>query len=354
VAGLLLAGLLAAIWVPASAAPPTELAFLDQFDTRAYDNSDGSGSWSSPWIEIGESDGVDEGAVRVRGHSHCPDDFCLYLGNHRDAAGRGVQRSVDLEGAENAQLEFLYQRHMHDDGKGRVEVLISGDGGVSWTEVREFLLDKSDTNAKNAMIPLGPYISSDTRVRFLLDGGDEGDIPSHIQIDDVTITARWVDSPTTTTVAPTTTTVAPTTTTVAPTTTTVAPTTTVIRPPGPEGETPPATTMPPATTAPPATTTTTTTTTQPPVPVPSGRPTEGLVLSAAAPVLVADDALLGGPADLTPLSRMMATFSTTAESLSSPAVAYLILGAAVAWLSVKGLERAPRSRRVRWPGLRRR
>ena len=79
-----------------------------------------------------------------------------------------------------------------------------------------------------------------------------------------------------------------------------------------------------------------------------------MALSAAAPGAVAGDALMSEPANLTPLSRVMATFSTSVEYLSTPAVAYLILAAALAWLSVKGLERAPDSRRVRLPRLRRR
>jgi len=80
------------------------------------------------------------------------------------------------------------------------------------------------------------------------------------------------------------------------------------------------------------------------------RPTQGLALAAGVPEPTSPNSVVSR----NPLSRVMADFAATVEFLSTPAAAFFVLAAAVAWPSVKGLERAPGSRQLRLPSLCRR
>jgi len=75
------------------------------------------------------------------------------------------------------------------------------------------------------------------------------------------------------------------------------------------------------------------------------RPTEALALAggvAGPPESSSDDSGFSGA--LRPLTRITAVAATAVETISNPSIAFAVLAAFVAWLSVKGLERAPGSR----------
>jgi len=327
----------------------TDGTFLDHFASESFNGDDGDLPWSGPWVEVGETDGVFDGAVRVKARIGC-DGFCLEMGTFTGSDGIGVQRSADLTGSETAILGFDYRRVMKSGG-GEIVLSVSRTGTAPWTQLASFPFTMSDGEAVHTEIDIGSHIGSGTTIRWMI-SGDE--IRSRISIDNVAIVVAG-DSAATTTTVPVTTTTVPVTTTTVPVTTTGAMTTTT-EPGGPGTSTTTTTTTtvpaPSTTTTQPGVVTNVETPTgsseEPPTGTPSPRPagtrpTEGLMLAGPAPGPAGpdrDDA--GSGFTGTPLTRVGAAFVTGVESLAAPPIAFAVLAIVVAWLSVKGLERSSR------------
>ncbi|MBU1227419.1 MAG: hypothetical protein KJ698_09480 [Actinobacteria bacterium] len=330
-AAIALSALAGALSVGLTAGALTNGAFRDHFGAASFTGDDGDLSWSGPWEEVGESDGPAAGAVRVKAGVGCAVGNCLELGTFTGGDGSGVLRSADLSGSTTATLSFSRLR-VKKAGGGAIVLSVSSTGGPPWVKLRSYRFTDSDPGQVSETIDISSYIGAATTIRLTISGDD---VRSRFTVDDIEIEVVGVPVTTTTTAPVTTTTTAPvTTTTTAPVTTTTMPVTT--------------TTMP----------VTTTTTTEPPQAAPGAalppaalerptgdRPTMGLTLAGNAP----------GPEDrapeeptgvLRPLTRMTAVFATGAETISSPPIAITILAIVVAWVSVRGLERAPRSRLI--------
>ncbi len=162
--------------------------FRDQFGTVSYANNDGSLSWATSWLEIGEADGPGSGDIQVT----ADEDFgALQVLRIRDNdnGGEGVQREADLSPYQTATLSFAYRRSDLDDLNDFVTVEVSGDGGANWVELDRFVGPAADDPAYTTIsYDISDFASPTTRVRFLsspsLGGNDE------VYFDDVTISAR--------------------------------------------------------------------------------------------------------------------------------------------------------------------
>ncbi|GMQ85213.1 MAG: hypothetical protein BMS9Abin07_0778 [Acidimicrobiia bacterium] len=333
----------------ASAAQAQWVSYKDKFSERDYDGNNAEGNFSSDWIEVGEANGPVKGFASVTGHTYCQGDYCLQIGGGDLAVGNvGIARSINLDGALEAKVTYLYARNlMGGSADQRIAFQVSADGGTSFTTVETFTLDEDDSGmvrvraSSGGWIDITEFAAPQTVIRFIsLDGAPD----NLLLIDDVLVKGKFVEGPppatttttTTTTLPPptttTTTTVPPTTTT---TTTTVPPTTTTTTTEPPDS-TSTTTTLPP----------TTTTTTTPPVastglPPPgsdeSFRSKEGLVtLGSVARLEVPNDPRDGrhtGPVSI------IVRFQTTAEALTGGALPSTILGVLMALLAVIGLSR---------------
>jgi len=282
----------------------------DEFAAISYGGSDGTIDWTGAWSEIGETDGPTSGVIDVVNSSRCAIANCLrFGGDAADIDGHGVWREVDLSAATSAQLTFSYRREPMGP-TGAIAVAISGDGGGSWSTLTTYDFF-GNANQIDASFDVSAYSGPNTRIRFLCEGTG---VSAYLYVDDIEITASFLDpaSPTTTQPPQPTTT---TTTTQPPQPTT---TTTTTQPPQPTTTT--TTTQPPQPT-------TTTTTTQPPQPT--------TVAGGAGP----PDAPNYVAGSLSPIQGLTVAFDTAVEALTGIAFPAIALGILTAGLTIAGLER---------------
>ena len=136
--------------------------FRDEFNAEVWTGSDGTGSWATNWLEIGETDGANTGDLEVTADG----------GNNRlqikdnDGGAVGAQREVDLTGFTSATLTFDRRRQGLDSGE-YVKVWVSANGGTSWTELDSFDGSGTDASYISESYDISAYMASNTRIRFL-------------------------------------------------------------------------------------------------------------------------------------------------------------------------------------------
>ena len=135
---------------------------LDRFDLRLYNNNDGTQPWAGDWFEINDDNQPDGGKVKI-------DKDQLKL----EDKNRGIQRSADLSLAETASLSFYYRRDKLDKPSKYVNLDISTDGGVTWTELYRFG-DGKDSDLRSISFDITPYLSANTTLRFFTSPDDAG------------------------------------------------------------------------------------------------------------------------------------------------------------------------------------
>ena len=132
----------------------------DEFNNQSYSNNNGTQSWSTTWVEIGENDGATSGEIRVvvdQGES-----YVLRVQN-----SRGIHRGVDLSGASSAVLRFDYRRSDLDNANDYVTVEVSDNGGTSWTELARFRGPQNDSNYQPVSYDISSFATANTRIRLL-------------------------------------------------------------------------------------------------------------------------------------------------------------------------------------------
>jgi len=138
--------------------------FRDEFNAVSYGNNDGTLSWSGDWVEINESNGPTEGDEQVL---DIDGPYQLRVRDN-DGGGEGVEREVDLTGAESATLSFIYRRKDLDDSNDYVRLEISSNGSAGpWTEIARFQGAASDSGYQPFSQDISAYISANTRIRLL-------------------------------------------------------------------------------------------------------------------------------------------------------------------------------------------
>jgi serine protease AprX len=149
-----------------------------------YSGSNGTTSWNtSPWAELGESDGARYGLARLVSSSDCASGNCLRIGGDGvSIAALGVSRKARLTSATTATLSFSRNLQITMPTDGKVYLQVSPDG-AAWTTLDTFLFAASDNAPVAGSYDISPYISSTTQVRFIGDGVASG----YLYIDNVQI-----------------------------------------------------------------------------------------------------------------------------------------------------------------------
>ena len=138
--------------------------YSDGLATVAFTGSNGTLDWSTqPWNEIGESDGAAGGNVMVM-----LDGGDNSIRIQRD--GYGVARLADLSRYAEATLTFEYRRNGFDDANDYVRLLVSKDGGASWTEIARYSGPGTDGSYVAASYDISTYIAADTMIQFVSSG----------------------------------------------------------------------------------------------------------------------------------------------------------------------------------------
>lgn len=157
----------------------------DEFNAVAYDGSDGTQDWLCDWQEAFESDGPGSGVLRVLADGR----LCIGSDYEQEQYDWSLTRGVDLSPASGAVLSFDYTiRNMN--GGGSVDLLISADGGMTWTTLAAYFPDSPDGSEG---FDITPYLSADTRIRFR--PKVNGELSMYMDIDNVQIEFDDPDQP---------------------------------------------------------------------------------------------------------------------------------------------------------------
>jgi Tfp pilus assembly protein PilX len=140
-----------------------EGTFRDQFESKNWDGSSGSIDWSSPWVEVGESNGPSSGDIQIRADTS---NFQLRTRDN-DNGGEGVQREIDLSGAGSATLSYDYRRVGLDSSSDYTTVEVSADGPSGpWTELLRHQGPSNDSSYQSIIHDISAYSSAQTHIRF--------------------------------------------------------------------------------------------------------------------------------------------------------------------------------------------
>ncbi|MDJ0793003.1 MAG: DNRLRE domain-containing protein [Woeseiaceae bacterium] len=137
--------------------------FRDNFDARSFSGSNGTLTWATDWLEIGESNGATSGDIQVM------NDESNYQLRTRDNdnGGEGVQREVSLAGASTATLSYDYRRTGLDNTGDYTSVEVSANGAAGpWVELARHDGSGNDSSYQPASHSITPYVSANTRIRF--------------------------------------------------------------------------------------------------------------------------------------------------------------------------------------------
>jgi hypothetical protein len=146
----------------AAAATGTGGTFRDEFNTvGGYAGDDGTLTWASDWLEVGESDGASSGDEQVLSGN-------VARVRDNDGGGEGIQREADLAGYTSATLTFIYYRGNLDDANDYVTIEVSDNGGSTWVELGSIEGPGSDpdTDPQSASYDISAYRAPNTRIRF--------------------------------------------------------------------------------------------------------------------------------------------------------------------------------------------
>ena len=133
----------------------TSYTLLDQFNSAAYTNSNGTAAWTSAWVESDASAGDAVGGnIRISGGQ-----VQIQANNASDS----IYREANLAAASSATLSFDYNNALV--AGDRIDVQVSRDGGVNWTTFGSFT-NASNPGAGSKSYDISGLIGSNTRVRF--------------------------------------------------------------------------------------------------------------------------------------------------------------------------------------------
>ena len=144
----------------------------------SYANDDGSGVWTSSWVEANDDSAAATGNVRI-------DSGKLRLDNLDGGSAESITRSADLSSAATATLTFDYDGY----GAGGLDTIafeVSNDGGSSWTLLENVDIVGNAAGSKSYTLQDFTTLTADMQVRIRIVQGFDG-ASEHINIDNVDI-----------------------------------------------------------------------------------------------------------------------------------------------------------------------
>lgn len=135
----------------------------DNFETRAWNNNDGTVNWSGDWIEV---DGNSAPPSPTSGNVLITNGGELRLDDRPNTNGDpGVARQANLAGATVATLSFEWRTTNQIEASDSVVVEVSANGGSTWTTLENFTgLDGGESGTNSYDIT--PFATATTQVRI--------------------------------------------------------------------------------------------------------------------------------------------------------------------------------------------
>ena len=147
--------------------------YKDKFQERDYDGNDATGEFSTDWIEVGEANGPLKGYATVSGHDYCyggvEAQYCLQIGAGALAVGNvGIERSINLEGALEAKLTFIYATDLFGGALDEeVALQISSDAGKNFTTLKTYQLNQDAEMVRQDYINITNWVAPQTVIRIV-------------------------------------------------------------------------------------------------------------------------------------------------------------------------------------------
>lgn len=154
--------------------------YLDQFNTNGSGaGSDGTKNWSSPWTEIGETNGFGSANVYVTSNR-------LRINGNGATSQIGAQRTANLSGATSATLTFSYAKNNFNNNNHWVVLEISSSPTGTFTQLAQYV--GSGNTSGTASFDISAYISANTTIRFLESTNANMATNRYMTFDDIQIT----------------------------------------------------------------------------------------------------------------------------------------------------------------------
>ncbi|WP_109299828.1 Calx-beta domain-containing protein [Aquimarina sp. AU474] len=148
-----------------------QTTFADNFTTQAYNRNDGTGTWSTNWIETNDNGSPTTGdAFIFLGTVSGNTNVLAFVGG----TGHGINRTVDLSGAASVTLSFDWVANGLDvfgGGQEELGIFMSNNNGVSFTQIGAGTI--VGTNNGNFTQDISAFISANTVFRLQVIGGNQ-------------------------------------------------------------------------------------------------------------------------------------------------------------------------------------
>lgn len=147
-----------------------QTTFADNFSSQAYNLNDGTGNWSTNWIETNDDGSPNSGdAFIFLGLGN----VLAFVGNGANGNGEhGINRTVNLSGATSATLSFDWRTQQLDTFNGGQEelgIFISNNNGATFTQIGAGTM--VGNNIDSFSQDISPFISANTIFRLQVTGG---------------------------------------------------------------------------------------------------------------------------------------------------------------------------------------
>ncbi len=143
-------------------------SYRDNFGTAAFNNNDGSLSWTGNWIEVdGNGAGAGAGNVWIQG------GWLRFDDRPNTSPNPSLERQADLSTFGSAFFSFDWQTGTGVDNSDSLVVEVSSNGGSTWSLLENFTgFSGGQSGSRN--YDISGFISSNTRIRFRINNGYTG------------------------------------------------------------------------------------------------------------------------------------------------------------------------------------
>ncbi len=161
--------------------------YLDNFNTAALNNSNGTTAWATtPWVESG--DGVNSastGQIQIDGGGFGGTNELRFLGGTTAGVfdGATITRTVNLAGVTSATLSFDVDQNNIDTGE-TVTVLFAADG-VNFTQTVQTITNASSSTGATTSVSLTGPFTANSAIRFVATGINQTN--EDVRIDNVNV-----------------------------------------------------------------------------------------------------------------------------------------------------------------------
>ncbi|BFM40186.1 Ig-like domain-containing protein [Synechocystis sp. LKSZ1] len=142
--------------------------YRDNFSTAAYNNSDGTESWTTSWTEVGTNTDTNAGSGIIKINTSAPAGLAFERSGSTNPVDADVQRSLNLSSADTSQaitLSFTvttldslgYSGINNDNSTESVTLRISTDGGTTFNAITTGSFTKTSGSTTSAVHSNGVF-----------------------------------------------------------------------------------------------------------------------------------------------------------------------------------------------------